>query len=336
VLAGSYTVARAAGPGGTACVSASADAWQLNPLQINSPDIFLCGRYNNVGIGTGSPVYKLHVNGSQAVEGNITGNGNFYLKGDQVSSGNLSLDGNLLVGGSATTGPLSAVTGSFSGAVSLGAGLTVAGHTGLSSLTANGNMVLNGNETLTGNLNVTGLTSLSNGTDNLLVLNRPDGAGKKVQVSFRRNGNEYWAIGSGAAGSGGVQANDFYIFGTNSYTIPFYISPTGKIGINTVAPSEHYALSVNGDIRSKRIKVETAWPDYVFAEGYRLMPLTELEEYIRLNRHLPEIPSEKSIESGGADVGELLKLQMQKIEELTLYIIQQQAEIDLLKKSINK
>lgn len=101
---------------------------------------------------------------------------------------------------------------------------------------------------------------------------------------------------------------------------------TGKVGIG-VGVNHNFGeglLEVNGTIRSKRVVVEQTgwWPDYVFDDDHNLMELSELREFISKQGHLPNIPSAEEIETSGLDLGQLLKLQMQKIEELTLYILQ--------------
>ncbi|WP_156131581.1 hypothetical protein [Pedobacter kyungheensis] len=99
------------------------------------------------------------------------------------------------------------------------------------------------------------------------------------------------------------------------------INPNGNIGIGTLTPNEK--LSVNGKIRAHEIKVETAnWPDYVFEEGYKVGTLEELESYIKTNKHLPEIPSAKEVAENGVQLGEMNKLLLQKVEELTLHLIE--------------
>ncbi|MFY0592012.1 hypothetical protein [Roseivirga sp.] len=90
---------------------------------------------------------------------------------------------------------------------------------------------------------------------------------------------------------------------------------------------------VQGDIESKKVKVTAtpgSVPDYVFKPDYKLRSLSELENYIRANSHLPNIPSAKEVESNGQDVGEMQLKLLEKIEELTLYIIQQEKRIKLL------
>ncbi|WP_199137831.1 hypothetical protein [Pedobacter sp. ASV12] len=107
----------------------------------------------------------------------------------------------------------------------------------------------------------------------------------------------------------------------------------GNVGIGTTTPNEK--LSVNGKIRAKEIKVETAnWPDYVFADGYKVEKLEELERYIKANKHLPEMPSAKEVEANGVELGEMVKLQQKKIEELTLLLIEQNKQLqDLAEKN---
>lgn len=88
-------------------------------------------------------------------------------------------------------------------------------------------------------------------------------------------------------------------------------------------------MEVRGDVRATKVVVNARWwPDFVFDKNYPLMAIDTLEQYITTNGHLPGIPSQDSVISNGQDIGEVQKLQQQKIEELTLYIIQQQKLID--------
>lgn len=102
----------------------------------------------------------------------------------------------------------------------------------------------------------------------------------------------------------------------------------GKVGINTTNPGT-YHLAVNGKIRAKEIKVESGWSDFVFEEGYELPSLEKVESYIKENKHLPDIPSAKEVKEKGLAVSDMLAKQMQKIEELTLYMIQLKKENEL-------
>ena len=117
----------------------------------------------------------------------------------------------------------------------------------------------------------------------------------------------------------------------NSLANALYIKAGGNIGIGTINPQSK--LAVNGKITCKEVEVTlTGWPDYVFGKDYKLSPLTEVEKYIKENGHLPGISSANEIEKNGLSVGEMNKQLMQKVEELTLYVIQLQKEVDSLKK----
>lgn len=93
-------------------------------------------------------------------------------------------------------------------------------------------------------------------------------------------------------------------------------------------PTINSSLAVNGDITAQKLKLrQTGWPDYVFAPGYHLPSLGELEQYIRRNSHLPGIPSAAEVEKRGMDVGDQQAALLKKIEELTLYTIAQEKEL---------
>lgn len=106
----------------------------------------------------------------------------------------------------------------------------------------------------------------------------------------------------------------------------------GNVGIGTT-DTKGYKLAVNGDAMFTRIKVKVYenWPDYVFGEQYKLMPLQDLETYIMANKHLPDVPSAKEVSKDGADLGEMNKILLQKIEELTLHMIELQKQVNELK-----
>jgi hypothetical protein len=102
----------------------------------------------------------------------------------------------------------------------------------------------------------------------------------------------------------------------------------GNVGIGTSGPSEK--LSVNGNIRSKKIIVSASpWPDYVFDSSYRLTPLYQVEKYIQQNKHLPDVPSAAEVKKDGIDLGDNQAVLLKKIEELTLYIIEQNKKLEM-------
>lgn len=108
----------------------------------------------------------------------------------------------------------------------------------------------------------------------------------------------------------------------------------GNVGIGVLTPVNK--LEVNGIIRANEVIVETGWADYVFQDDYKLKPLSEVEAFIKENKHLPSVPSAAKIQDKGAHVAELMTKMMEKIEELTLYSIEQKKEIDELKRRLDE
>ena len=106
-----------------------------------------------------------------------------------------------------------------------------------------------------------------------------------------------------------------------SATERMVITSGGVIGIGTTNPSSSYKLSVIGKIRATDVKVETGWSDFVFNDEYQLMPLMEVDQYIRENGHLPNVPPAETVDVDGIYLGEMQATLLQKIEELTLYVI---------------
>ncbi|MHC0446348.1 hypothetical protein ACWA1F_13140 [Flavobacterium sp. 3-218] len=111
----------------------------------------------------------------------------------------------------------------------------------------------------------------------------------------------------------------------------------GNLGIGTIVPDEK--LTVKGKIHTQEVRVDMAGalvPDYVFADDYKLKSLQEIESYIKENKHLPEIPSAKEIEKNGLMLAEMNMALLKKVEEMTLYIIEQNKRIEKLEKNQQK
>tara|TARA_B100002049_G_C16030686_1_gene354418 strand:+ start:24 stop:857 length:834 start_codon:yes stop_codon:yes gene_type:complete len=111
------------------------------------------------------------------------------------------------------------------------------------------------------------------------------------------------------------------------------VNITESLGIGTPG-SDSWKLAVNGKIKAKEIKVETGWADFVFYDTYMLPSLEEVEDHIKKNGHLKNIPSADEVEKNGILLGEMNAKLLQKIEELTLYLIQQNKEMKVLKERI--
>jgi hypothetical protein len=113
------------------------------------------------------------------------------------------------------------------------------------------------------------------------------------------------------------------------------IGANGNVGIGTTAISGNYKLSVEGTIRTRKVRVDPGtWADYVFESDYKLLPLKEVEQYIQQEKHLPEVPTAAEVKKEGLDVGDNQALLLKKIEELTLYVIQQQKQLEAQQQKI--
>jgi hypothetical protein len=124
----------------------------------------------------------------------------------------------------------------------------------------------------------------------------------------------------------------FEIFdGTNEL---LYIRNDGNIGIGTASPA--YKLDVIGSIRAREIKVDLNGADFVFEKDYKLMPLNELEKFVNEQKHLPEVAPAKEMKENGTDLGNLNSKLLQKIEELTLYTIEQNKQLEQQNKTIEE
>lgn len=142
--------------------------------------------------------------------------------------------------------------------------------------------------------------------------------------------------------------DDRFVVGSHNwqdgkYYIHMVVAADGKVGIGTEAFGAE-RLAVNGNIRAKEIKVEaTGWPDYVFQKDYKISSLADLDRYIKANKHLPGIPTAQEVKQNGIELGEMNKLLLQKIEELTLHLIGKDKAIegmlkrmDDIEKKLNK
>lgn len=109
------------------------------------------------------------------------------------------------------------------------------------------------------------------------------------------------------------------------------------IVVNDDSGNKIAQLEKSGLLRSRSVRVDLGtWADHVFAKDYNLMPLSEVKRFINENGHLPEVPDATEIENNGLDLGEMQRLQMQKIEELTLHLIQMDEQINSMQNKIDK
>jgi hypothetical protein len=170
-----------------------------------------------------------------------------------------------------------------------------------------------GNAVFTGNLTAAGLKVTT-------------GAAAGKVLTSDASGNATWQTPSGGGSgqwttvTGGIQYN------------------TGKVLIGNVTTPGNYQLYVEQGILAERVKVAlkstSHWADYVFSPNYKLMPLTQVEEYITKNNHLPNVPSAEEVHKEGIDMATMDAKLLEKIEELTLYMIELKKENLALKERI--
>lgn len=153
--------------------------------------------------------------------------------------------------------------------------------------------------------------------ENANIMLQPTDNTKNATIIFRNSSNNI-SVGS----------DNIMNLSATSYSFT-----TGKVGIGCVNNMNDFALAVQGGVVSTKVSVLDidSWPDFVFGNNYKLMNLYELEQYINANRHLPEVPSAEEVSASGIDLGEMNALLLQKVEELTLHIIELQKQIDELK-----
>ena len=165
-------------------------------------------------------------------------------------------------------------------------------------------------------------------------------AGVQNSLAFKTNGWFDALIKTTAIDATHARLGFFTFASTSEGTLLERMSITDNgdvlIGTTNETLGDGYRLRVKGKIISEEIKVQlqALWPDYVFHENYRLKPLHEVEAYIQEHKHLPDIPAAAEIQQSGLEVGEMQRKMMEKIEELTLYMIELKKENEDMKKEL--
>ncbi|QEM09115.1 hypothetical protein [Mucilaginibacter rubeus] len=290
---------------------------------------------NSIGIGTANPNQVFDVTGTGG-SFSTTGKANAAFIQDHINYRGIYLgyDSSDQIGiiGSSTPGVPSNLafwnygsTGWFEAMR-----LTSKGYLGIGTTAPQGALHVNGMSVFAGNWsnldnrnNTVSLNFLANTGQMVLGWNRTRGDGETDFIANQ---------GAGPLGGFSFYNHD----NSNNENQLLYIRGDGNVAIGTSDP-KGYKLAVNGSVIATSVTIKSygSWPDYVFKSTYKLKPLAEVKDYIDKNQHLPEIPSAEEIEKNGLNLGEMNKLLMKKVEELTLYLIEKD-KVEKEQKKINQ
>ncbi|MEQ6123699.1 hypothetical protein AAON49_05815 [Pseudotenacibaculum sp. MALMAid0570] len=276
----------------------------------------------SIGIGTSSPLQKLHLNGNMLFENNTELRWK-DASGTQRTILELDANNDLLLGKSAG-GNLIFVNGS---SYTERMRIDSDGNVGIGT-TAPGSFKLN----VSGNVHHSG--KLSVGT-NYNGFTANIGGTTYLTTGSVWTTDNFGFANSASNNTGIFPKSDHSISLKTNNTTALYLESGGNIGIGTTSPVAGYKLSVAGKVIAEELKVQlqSAWPDYVFASDYKLLSVEEVEAFIKKNGHLPNMPSAKEVKKeGGVLLGEMNKKLLEKVEELTLYTIEQEKKIKALEK----
>lgn len=256
-----------------------------------------------------------------------TDNSNFGVSAGQNTTGDENTFIGYFAGQSNTTGIRNTFMGSNTGANSTGSRNTFLGS-------------------YAGELNTTGVSNVymgyyagrnsTSGSRNVYI-------GKDAGI-WNTTGSDNVFIG---LGSGKNETGSHKLYIDNNYNVTPLIYgdfSSDKLGINTknlinslgATNLSAYSMYVKGGTIAEEVRIRTGWADYVFDNDYELMSIYEVADFIEENGHLPNIPSAATVETEGLEMGKITTKQQEKIEELTLYVIQLQKQLDALKEKLKE
>lgn len=247
----------------------------------------------DVGIGTTTPNHRLHVNGGDLFLQSSAGSFRLGYDGGDQWKFSTTGGGQDLLWSTSTDGVSSAYKHYFA---------------------QNGNVGIG-----TGSTSPTTRLQVSTNLSEVLRLN-----GANPYISFYDNTDGYkgylWYNGTDMTLGSSTAA---IRFAAGGYRMS--INTDGRVSIGSSnSPATGYLLSVDGKVicEEARVQISGAWPDYVFDKKYKLLSIEDVEKHIQLKGHLPNIPAAAVVEKDGLDLGDMNKRLLEKVEELTLYIIE--------------
>jgi carbonic anhydrase/acetyltransferase-like protein (isoleucine patch superfamily) len=292
----------------------------------------------NLGIGTTSPTARLDVAGNARIGLELNVQGQTFVHSNTASTNattgalivtggtgigqNLNIGQNLVAGGNGTFVGNANVglnlnvngTGTIGADLNVGNNAVVGNNLGVATNATVGQNLSVGNDAnvghdLTVSTNATVGQQLTVGTD--ATVGRDLNVGRDASVVRHLSAGQDVSAGRDASVG-------------RHLAVAQNATVSGRLRVGTAAIPAGYTMSVDGRVICEEVRVRnsTNWPDYVFTDAYALRSLGEVEAFIAANKHLPGIPSAATIEAqAGYDLGEIQRLQMEKIEELTLYAI---------------
>jgi hypothetical protein len=273
-------------------------------------------RTGKVSIGnTTDPQAKLHIRADAAEDASLL----LEATGTNKISSFIMAGGQAYLGTASNNHSLSFVTGGTNTRMFINA--------------ANGNIAIGNNTDPQARLHIK-----AEGTQDAGILLEASGTGKSAGIFFTKS----------AVNIGTLDKDQPIAFFTAGTDLKMKITPEGNVGIGVASPlyKLHVAgnakfdnqvvidaggLYVNGEVKAKKFHASISpFPDFVFEPGYKLLSINEVESFINQNGHLPGVPNAAQVEQNGIELGEMNALLLQKIEELTLYIIAQDKKIQAL------
>ena len=259
--------------------------------------------------GSSSKVLTVGTNGQLSSVEYSTFNDNL---GNHTATQNINLNGKKIVNGTSSTGGIFVSTG---GMVRIGTGTSVPTN----ALEVNGT-------TVSTDLKI---SSLASSTQQVLTVGTGGQVSSTDVSTLADNMGDHMATQN-------INLNGKKIVGSSASTAGLFVGTNGNVRIGAGSGNPGNALEVNGIVRSKEVLVEiTGWSDFVFEKDYKLMSLAEVEQFVKQHGHLPDVPSANEVEENGIGLGEMNALLLQKIEEMTLHLIEMEKRIQELETQQN-